>query len=58
MSFATGEDVIRTVEYLISDLTRSLSSEFWTVTKGEDRYLTPKGKLVRRLTPHSHWSLF
>ncbi|KAK3310487.1 tRNA synthetases class II-domain-containing protein [Chaetomium strumarium] len=46
MSFATGEDVMRTVESLISGLTFSLDSEFLTVTKGEDRYLTPRRSLT------------
>ncbi|KAK4239915.1 tRNA synthetases class II-domain-containing protein [Achaetomium macrosporum] len=46
MSFATGEDVMRTVESLISDLMLSLSSDFLTVRKGKDVYLTPKRSLV------------
>jgi len=46
MSFATGEDVMRTVESIVSDLTRSLDSDFCAVTKGEDVYLAPRKSLV------------
>lgn len=46
MSFATGEDVMRTVESIVADLTRSLDSDFCAVENGEDVYLTPKKSLV------------
>lgn len=48
MSFATGEDVMRTVETIVSDLTRSLDSDFCAVKKGEDVYLAPRKSLVCR----------
>ncbi|KAL2257340.1 hypothetical protein VTK26DRAFT_302 [Humicola hyalothermophila] len=41
-SFATGQDVMRTVEDIVSDLTSWLSSNFRTVEKGDDLYLAPK----------------
>lgn len=47
MSFATGKDVMRTVESIVSDLTTALNSEFTVVTKGDDVYLAPKKSLVR-----------
>ena len=46
MSFATGEDVMRTVEHVVSDLTRSLDSDFCTVKKSDDVYLAPKKSSV------------
>ena len=46
MSFATGEDVMRTVESIVADLTRSLDSDFCAVKSGEDVYLAPKKSLV------------
>jgi aspartyl-tRNA synthetase len=46
MSFATGKDVMRTVESIVSDLATALNSEFTVVTKGEDVYLAPKKSLV------------
>lgn len=46
MSFATGEDVMRTVESIVADLIRSLDSDFCTVENGEDVYLAPKKSLV------------
>ena len=46
MSFATGEDVMRTVESIVSDLAISLNSDFCVVDKGEDVYLAPKTSLV------------
>lgn len=42
MSFATGEDVIRTVESIVSDLTQSLTTNFTHVKKGDEVYLAPK----------------
>ncbi|KAJ4295944.1 aspartate--tRNA ligase msd1 [Collariella sp. IMI 366227] len=42
MSFATGEDVMRTVEAVVSDLTRTLDAEFSVVKKGDEVYLAPK----------------
>ncbi|KAK4043704.1 tRNA synthetases class II-domain-containing protein [Parachaetomium inaequale] len=45
MSFATGEDVMRTVESIVSDLAVSLNSDFCVVDKGEDVYLAPKTSL-------------
>ncbi|KAH6845325.1 tRNA synthetases class II-domain-containing protein [Chaetomium sp. MPI-CAGE-AT-0009] len=39
MSFATGEDVMRTVESIISDLAVSLNSNFSVVDTGEEVYL-------------------
>jgi aspartyl-tRNA synthetase len=47
MSFATGKDVMRTVESIVSDLATALNSEFTVVTKGEEVYLAPKKSLVR-----------
>ncbi|KAK4128627.1 hypothetical protein N657DRAFT_639113 [Parathielavia appendiculata] len=41
MSFATGEDVMRTVEVIISDLTRLLNSDYSVAQNGEDIYLAP-----------------
>jgi len=42
MSFATGEDVMRTVESIVSDLTQSLSTNFAHVMKGDEVYLALK----------------
>lgn len=56
MSFATGEDVMRTVESVIADLTLSLKSDFSVVRKSRDVYLAPKRSLVcghSRLVTHS-----
>ncbi|KAG7292485.1 hypothetical protein NEMBOFW57_002520 [Staphylotrichum longicolle] len=49
MSFATGEDVMRTVETIVSDLTRSLIPTL-RVKKGEDVYL-PRKSLARENKP-------
>ena len=46
MSFATGEDVMRTVESIVSDLTIFLNSNFSVVDEGEDVYLAPRKSLV------------
>jgi aspartyl-tRNA synthetase len=46
MSFATGEDVMQTVESIVSDLTGSLDSDFCAVKEGEDVYLAPRKSLV------------
>jgi aspartyl-tRNA synthetase len=46
MSFATGEDVMRTVESIVADLAVSLNSDFCVVDQGEDVYLAPKTSLV------------
>ena len=46
MSFATGEDVMRTVESIVSDLTRALDSDFSVVKKGDEVYLAPNKSLV------------
>jgi len=46
MSFATGEDVMRTVESIVSDLTRALDSDLSVVKKGDEVYLAPKKSLV------------
>ncbi|KAK4105350.1 hypothetical protein N658DRAFT_520574 [Parathielavia hyrcaniae] len=45
MSFATGEDVMQTVETIISDLARALDSDYSIVQKGEDVYLAPNKAL-------------
>ncbi|KAK4152245.1 tRNA synthetases class II-domain-containing protein [Chaetomidium leptoderma] len=45
MSFATGKDVMQTVESIVSDLASSLNSDFSVVKKGEDVYLAPKKTL-------------
>ncbi|KAL2199892.1 tRNA synthetases class II-domain-containing protein [Corynascus similis CBS 632.67] len=45
MSFATGEDVMRTVESIVSDLTIFLNSNFSVVDEGEDVYLAPRKSL-------------
>lgn len=46
MSFATGEDVMQTVESIVSDLIVALNSEFSVVETGEEVYLAPKKSLV------------
>lgn len=51
MSFATGEDVMRTVESIISDLAVFLDSEFCVVNEGEETYLAPRKSLVCREVP-------
>ncbi|AEO54047.1 hypothetical protein MYCTH_2075799 [Thermothelomyces thermophilus ATCC 42464] len=45
MSFATGEDVMRTVESIISDLAVFLDSDFCVVDEGEETYLAPRKSL-------------
>ncbi|KXX78150.1 Aspartate--tRNA ligase, mitochondrial [Madurella mycetomatis] len=42
MSFATGQDVMRTVESIVSDLMVSLDSHFCTMRSGGDVYLAPR----------------
>jgi hypothetical protein len=56
MSFATGEDVMRTVESIISDLARSLNSDFSVVQEGEDVFLVPNKTLV--CEPAVGWRMF
>ncbi|KAL2161417.1 hypothetical protein VTH06DRAFT_7978 [Thermothelomyces fergusii] len=45
MSFATGEDVMRTVESVIADLAVFLDSEFCVVDEGGETYLAPRKSL-------------
>jgi hypothetical protein len=47
MAFATGEDVMRTVESLVSDLAIWLNANFSAARDGQDVYLAPKQSLVR-----------
>ncbi|KAK0729257.1 aspartyl-tRNA synthetase-like protein [Apiosordaria backusii] len=42
MSFATGQDVMRTVESIMKDLMKSLNNQFDLVQSGEERYPVPK----------------
>ncbi|EAQ92661.1 hypothetical protein CHGG_00896 [Chaetomium globosum CBS 148.51] len=49
MSFAKGEDVMRTVESIVSDLAVSLNSDFSVVDTGEEVYLAPKKSLLNRV---------
>ncbi|KAL2270054.1 hypothetical protein VTJ83DRAFT_2238 [Remersonia thermophila] len=46
MGFATGEDVMRTVETIVSDLTAFLESEFTVAKQGEEVYLAPRQGLA------------
>ncbi len=50
MSFATGKDVMRTVESIVHDLTRALDADFSLVKKGDEVYLAPKKSLVCQLS--------
>ncbi|SPQ18774.1 9e3fb5cc-baba-4786-bdb6-400d8cff64ec [Thermothielavioides terrestris] len=45
MAFATGEDVMRTVESLVSDLAIWLNANFSAARDGQDVYLAPKQSL-------------
>ncbi|KAL1835597.1 hypothetical protein VTJ49DRAFT_6348 [Mycothermus thermophilus] len=45
MGFATGEDVMRTVETIISDLTALLEADFTVVEQGGEVYLAPRQSL-------------
>ncbi|KAL2022742.1 hypothetical protein VTK56DRAFT_4558 [Thermocarpiscus australiensis] len=45
MSFATGEDVMRTVESIISELIASLNSPFCAVKRGDDVCVVPRSSL-------------
>jgi aspartyl-tRNA synthetase len=47
MSFATGEDVMRTVEALVSQLPTALNAQFSMVKRGGDVYPVPKHSLAR-----------
>lgn len=47
MSFATGEDVMRTVEALVGDLATALNSEFRAVDQDGEVYLAPKSLVCR-----------
>lgn len=42
MGFATGEDVMRTVETLVSELLPALNAQFNIVKSGDDIYPVPK----------------
>ncbi|KAK0624661.1 tRNA synthetases class II-domain-containing protein [Bombardia bombarda] len=42
MSFATGKDVMNTVETLISELPTALNAQFQVVNKGDDHYPIPR----------------
>jgi len=46
MSFATGEDVMQTVEALVSHLPAALNAQFSMVKRGNDVYPIPKHSLV------------
>ena len=46
MSFATGKDVMRTVEALVSQLPAALNAQFSMVRRGDDVYPVPKHSLV------------
>ncbi|KAK0633047.1 tRNA synthetases class II-domain-containing protein [Immersiella caudata] len=45
MSFATGEDVMRTVEALVSQLPTALNAQFSMVRRGDDVYPVPNHSL-------------
>ncbi|KAK0656616.1 tRNA synthetases class II-domain-containing protein [Cercophora newfieldiana] len=45
MSFATGEDVMRTVETIVSRLPAALNAQFSMVKRGDDVYPVPKHSL-------------